>query len=260
MLLEGKKALVTGSRRGIGRAIAVMLAQEGADVGVNDIERDQAAEDTLKMVRSHGRKASWHQADIARLDQVHAMLDAFLREHGRIDILVNNAVATVDKPFLDVTEADWDFEVGNALKGYFFCSQRAAKAMVKQGRGGRIVSLSSVQAHRQWPDKLVYGICKAGVERMTKGMAKELSGTGINVNAVAPGYIDSRLLPPDQEHTRGQTYYTEAAVPWIPADRLGVPDDIAKAVLFLCSPLAGYVSGQTLIVDGGFLTGGVPKP
>ncbi|MDA1188927.1 MAG: SDR family oxidoreductase [Chloroflexi bacterium] len=260
MLLEGKKALVTGSRRGIGRAIAVLLASEGADVGVNDIERDAAAEDTLDMVKAEGRKATWHQADIAKVDSVNAMIADFVKQHGRIDIMVNNAVATIEKTFLDVTEADWDFEVGNALKGYFFSSQAAAKQMVKQGGGGRIVSISSVQAHRSWPEKLVYGVCKKGVERMTLGMAYELAGHNINVNAVAPGYIDSRLLPPEREHERGKTDYTDAAVPWIPKRRLGEPEDIAKAVLFFASPLGEYANGQTLIVDGGFLTGGTPVP
>ncbi len=140
MLLEGKKALITGSRRGIGRGIAALLAREGADVGINDIERDQAAEDTLELVRAEGRNASWHHADIADSEQVRRMFSEFVAEHGHIDILVNNAVASIKKPFLDIAERDWDFEVGNALKGYFLCSQRAAHEMVRRplpapGRG-----------------------------------------------------------------------------------------------------------------------------
>ena len=135
MLLEGKKALITGSRRGIGRGIAGLLASEGADIGINDIERDQNAEDTMGMVRQEGRAVSWHLADIADSSQVNGMFDEFLSEHGRIDILVNNAVASIDNSFLDISEADWDFVVDNALKGYFLCSQRAAREMVAQGRG-----------------------------------------------------------------------------------------------------------------------------
>ena len=258
MLVEGRKALVTGSRRGIGRAIAAALAEAGADVGVNDIELDRGAEDTMDMVRRHGRTASWHRADISDGAQIAGMFDAFLETHGRIDILVNNAVGSLSRPFLDVTEEEWDYITGNALKGYFLCSQRAAREMAAQGGGGRIVSLSSVQAFRSWPGGLVYGVCKAGVSRMTMGMAHDLAGHGINCTAVAPGYIDSRPLAPEEEHQRGQTFYTDAVAPKIPAGRIGVPEDIAKVVLALCSPLGDYVNGQTITVDGGFLTGGTP--
>ena len=259
MLVEGKKALVTGSRRGIGRGIAVLLAKEGADVGINDIERDQAAEDTLDMVRREGRSASWHLADISKSGDVNRMVDEFVEQHGRIDILVNNAVSTRMKPFLEIAEEDWDFEVGNALKGYFMCSQRAAREMVKQGTGGRVVSISSVHAFRTWPTDLVYGVCKAGLVRMNHTMAVDLAGHSINCNAVAPGYIDSRLLPPEEEHLRGSiTEQYKEAVEWIPARRIGVPEDIARVVLFLCSPLGDYVNGQCITVDGGFLAGGTP--
>ena len=260
MLLEGKKALVTGSRRGIGRGIAVLLASEGADVGVNDIEHDQAAEDTLEMVRREGRTASWHLADIARSADVNRMVDEFIARHGRIDILVNNAVASIKKPFLEIEEADWDFEVGNALKGYFLCSQRAAREMVAQGDGGRIVSISSVHAFRAWRNAVVYGTCKAALVRMTMGMALDLAGHNITCNCVAPGHIDSRLLPPHEEHLRGgPSYGSQAAVDWVPAGRIGVPEDIAKAVLFLSSSLADFVNGQCITVDGGLLTGGAPE-
>ena len=260
MLLEGKKALVTGSRRGIGREIATLLAKEGADVGINDIERDQAAEDTMTMVEEEGRKASWHLADISDSVQITKMFDEFLSEHVRIDILVNNAVASIKKPFLEIKEEDWDFEVGNALKGYFMCSQRAAQEMVNRGQGGSIVSISSIHAFRAWPNDLVYGVCKAGLIRMSMSMAVELSGHSINCNCVAPGYIDSRLLPPEQEHLRAGPGYADYAKSWIPSGRGGVPNDIAKAVLFLCSPLGDYVNGQCITVDGGFLQGGTPQP
>ncbi len=260
MLLEGKKALITGSRRGIGRGIAVLLAREGADIGMNDIERDQAAEDTMGMVRDEGRKASWHLADISDSRQVGRMVDEFVTEHGRIDILVNNAVASRDGSFLDISEEDWDFVVGNALKGYFLCSQRAAREMVRQGGGGRIVSISSVHAFRAWPDDMVYGVCKIGLVRMAQSMALDMAGSGITSNCVAPGYIDSRLLPAEREHLRaGPGYAEEAKRNWIPSRRGGVPNDIAGAVLFLCSDLGDYVNGQCITVDGGLLTGGTPS-
>ena len=259
MLLEGKKALVTGSRRGIGRGIAVMLAKEGADVGINDVERDQAADDTMQMVRDEGSRASWHLADIASSADVDRMLAEFTEQHGRIDILVNNAVASIKTPFLEITEEDWDFEVGNALKGYFLCSQRAARAMVGQGDGGRIVSISSVHAFRAFPSDTVYGVCKAGLVRMAKSMAVDLAGHDITANCVAPGYIHSRLLPPEDEHLRAGPDRVGFAESWIPSRRGGVPADIAGAVVFLCSDLGAYVNGECITVDGGFLTGGTPS-
>ena len=259
-MLEGKKVLVTGARRGIGKAIAVAMARQGADVGVNDLERDRTAEETLGQIEAEGRRASWHRADIANRDQVEAMFDDFLSQHGRIDVLVNNAVSAVDTPFLDVTEADFDFQIGNGYRGYFMCAQRAAKEMVRQGDGGRIVSISSVQAFRSWPGQLVYGSIKAAVSRMTLGMAWELAGKGINCNAVAPGYIDNRVLSSAEEAGRGESApYADETRPWVPARRMGVPDDIADVVVFLASDMARYVNGQTIVVDGGFLTGGTPQ-
>ena len=231
-----------------------------ADVGINDVEHDRAAEDTLELVRREERSASWHLADISKSTDVNSMVDDFVRQHGRIDILVNNAVASIKKPFLEIAEQDWDFEVGNALKGYFLCSQRAAREMVKQGDGGSVVSVSSVHAFRAWPNDLVYGTCKAGLVRMTMSMALDLAGQDINCNCVAPGYIDSRVLSHDQEHLRGgATYPSISARGAIPGRRIGTPDDIARAVLFLCSPLGDYVNGQCITVDGGLLTSGVPE-
>jgi NAD(P)-dependent dehydrogenase (short-subunit alcohol dehydrogenase family) len=257
MLLEGMKALITGSRRGIGRGVAVALAKEGADIGINDIERDEAAEDTMEMVRAEGRNVTWHLADIARRLEVDQMVDEFVGHHGRIDILINNAVASRKKPFLDITEEDWDFEVGNALKGYFLCSQRAAREMVNQGDGGRIVSIASVQAFVAWPNNTVYGVCKAGVVRMTMSLAMELGKHGIACNAVAPGYIDSRVLPEDQEHLRAGPGYADDVKPLIPLRRGGVPREIAGVVLALCSWMGDYVTGQCVTVDGGLLKAGL---
>ena len=257
MHLEGKKALITGSRRGIGRGIAVALAREGADIGINDIERDEAAEDTMEMVRAEGRNVSWHLADISKSGEVDRMVDEFMEEHGRIDILVNNGVFSIRGSFLDITEEEWDTRVAVNLKGYFLCSQRAAREMVSGQHGGRIVSISSVHAHRAWPDDMVYGMCKAALLRMTRSMALDLSGRDINCNCIAPGYIDSRVLPPEQEHMRGGEGY-DFPSDWVPARRAGVPADIANVVMFLCSPLGDYVNGECITVDGGLLTGGTP--
>lgn len=259
-MLKGKKVLITGSRRGIGRAIAVAMARRGADIGVNDIEWDDSAAETLRLIEAEGVRASWHLADAGDGAQVAGMFDDFLRQHGRVDVMVNNAVATRDKPFLDVTEADFDFQIDNGFKGYFMCAQRAASEMIRQGGGGRIISLGSVQGFRSWPNQLVYGSIKAAVARMTAGLAWELSGRGIGCNAIAPGYIDSRVLSPEKEAGRGASApYAAETAPWIPSGRIGVPDDIAEVAVFLASDMARYINGQTIVVDGGFLAGGTPQ-
>lgn len=258
-LLQGKKALITGSRRGIGAGIARVFAENGADIGINDIERDEQAKIIISDIQNMGRTATWHKADIGKSEDRNRMFDQFLETHGQIDILVNNAVASADPHFTNITEEFWDFLVGHALKGYLFASQRAVKEMLKQGNGGRIISISSVHSHRAWPQDTVYGIVKAGLNRMALSMAVDLAGTGITSNCVAPGYIDSRVLPPELEHTRGKLEgYVDYAKNYIPNRRGGVPRDIANACLFLASHLGDYVNGQTITVDGGFLAGGVP--
>lgn len=259
MLLEGKKALVTGARRGIGRAIAVALAREGCDVGINDLELDAAAEETRAMVESLGRHALLLEADVADSCAVYAMVERFVAQFGRIDIMVNNAASWRMAPFLEIEEQDWDRHMDVALKAVFLGSQAAARAMVRGGSGGSIVSISSVHATRAWPNDAVYGIAKAGVIRMAMSMALDLAEYGIRCNAVAPGYIDSRLLPPEREGERGHPDYEETVTPYIPSRRIGVPEDIAGAVVALCSPLASYVNGTCLLVDGGFLTQGTPE-
>ena len=216
------------------------LPKTVADVGINDIERDDAAESIIAEVNAMGRAASWHKADIGITDDRTRMFDEFLEAHGSIDILVNNAVASADPHFTNITEEFWDFLVGHALKGYLFCSQRAVHEMIKQGSGGRIISISSVHSYRAWPQDTVYGIVKAGINRMALSMAVDLAGTGITSNCVAPGYIDSRVLPSELEHTRGQLEgYVDYARDYIPNRRGGVPRDIANACLFLASDLGG---------------------
>lgn len=257
MLLEGKKALVTGARRGIGRSIALALAREGCDVGVNDYKLDDAAEETRAGIQAVGRQALLLEGNHADSASVQEMLGRFLDAFGHIDILVNNAASWRMAPFLEITEADWDQYMGTTLKGAFLCSQAAAREMAGTG-GGSIVSISSVHAYRAWPDDTVYGIAKAGIVRMTQSMALDLAEYGIRCNAIAPGYIDSRLLPAEREHERGHPEYETRVRGVVPSRRIGVPDDIAGAVVYLCSPLAGYVNGVCLTVDGGFLVQGTP--
>ena len=257
-LLEGKKALITGSRRGIGAGIARLFAEHGADVGINDVSRDEEADKTIASIEALGQKGSWHLADVGLREDRDRMLDEFVAEHGRIDILVNNAVASRDMHFTKITEEFWDHLVGHALKGYLFLAQGVANRMIEHGHGGSIINISSVHSFRAWPHDTVYGIVKAGLNRMVQSMAHDLSGTGITANCVAPGYIDSRVLPDSEEHTRGDDEYLGDALGFIPNRRGGVPRDIAGACVFLASELGDYVNGQTITVDGGFLAGGSP--
>ena len=159
MDLKGKNALITGSKQGIGKAIAIKLASEGCNVGVNDIVKDEFAIATIKALEKYNVNVSWHKADVAVKQQTDQMIEDFVNEHSGIDILINNAVSSIKKPFLEISEQDWEFEVGNALKGYLFCSQTAAKEMIKSNRPGRIVSISCVHSFAAAKDNTVYGIC-----------------------------------------------------------------------------------------------------
>ena len=258
-LLEGKKALITGSRRGIGAGIAQLFAEHGADVGINDITRDDEADKTISSIEAIGRKASWHKANVGNREDRTRMLDEFIEQHGRIDILVNNAVASRDMHFTKITEEFWDHLVGHALKGYLFLAQGTVNRMIEHGHGGSVINISSVHSYRAWPHDGVYGIVKAGLNRMVQSMAHDLAGSGITANCVAPGYIDSRVLPQEEEHTRANDDYLGSAIDFIPSRRGGLPKDIAGACVFLASELGEYVNGQTITVDGGFLAGGVPQ-
>ena len=255
MSLDGKKALVTGGRRNIGRGIALALAQAGCDVGINDLERDADADRTLELIRDQGRDADFFQADISDQAQVEAMFTAFIARFNRLDILINNPYAGTGATFLEITEENWDLTLGVCLKGFFLCSQQAARIMVQQGQGGCIVSTSSVHAYRTWPGDTAYGVAKAGVLRLTESMAVDLGPHNIRCNAVMPGHMDL-------SHVLGAPAPSVGSVPDnlkanIPLQRRGTPEDIGRAVAFLCSPAAGNITGASLPVDGGLLTTGV---
>lgn len=255
MSLDGKKALVTGGRRNIGRGIALALAQAGCDVGINDLERDADADRTLELIRDQGREADFFQADISDRAQVEAMFTAFIARFNRLDILVNNPYAGSGATFLEITEENWDLTLGVCLKGFFLCSQQAARIMVQQGEGGCIVSTSSVHAHRAWPGDTAYGVAKAGVLRLTESMAVDLGPYNIRCNAVMPGHMDLTHVFDTQAPSVGSVSDNLKAN--IPLQRRGTPEDIGRAVAFLCSPAAGNITGASLPVDGGLLTTGV---
>lgn len=261
MLLEGKKALITGARKGIGRGIAARFAREGADVGIVDIVDDEVTEQTVQMVRDRGRAGSLYIADVSSADGINTAIDAFLADHGRIDILVNNAIMPdQSSPFLEMTEAYWDRMIDLTLKGYFLASQRAAREMVNRGTAGQIVCISSVHAYRAWPNDTAYGVCKAGLRRMVKSIAVDLAGTGITANCIAPGYIDNTLPPQGQDEPERATVQERPFLDsFVPNRRGGVPSDIAKAAVMLCSEYGDYINGETILVDGGMMADGAPN-
>lgn len=246
MKLEGKKALVTGASRGIGRAIALALAAEGVDVAVNYAGSEAAAKEVAAEIEAMGRKAFVIQADISSNAAATEMIDKVVAEFGRIDILVNNAGITRDGLLMRMKEEDWDAVLTTNLKGVFNCTKASIKYMMKQ-RAGHIVSISSVVGLMGNAGQANYAAAKAGVIGFTKAVAKEVAARGITVNAVAPGFIQTDMTKVLSEKV------VEGMKASIPLARLGDPEDIAKAVVFLASDDASYITGQTLNVDGGMV-------
>ena len=246
MRFEGKVALVTGASRGIGRAIALALAAEGADVAVNYAGSEAAAKEVAAEIEAMGRKAFVIQADIASTEASTAMVDAVVKEFGRVDVLVNNAGITRDGLLMRMKEEDWDAVITTNLKGVFNCTKAAIKYMMKQ-KSGNIVNISSIVGVMGNAGQANYCAAKAGVIGFTKATAKEVAARGIRVNAIAPGFIKTDMTSVLSEKV------VESMLAGIPLNRLGETEDIAKAVLFLASSDANYITGQTLHVDGGMV-------
>lgn len=243
-MLTGKKALVTGASRGIGRAIALELAAAGADVVVNYAGSEAAASDVVQRIKELGRESFMVKADVSSAQEVEEMFKQALEAFGRIDILVNNAGITRDNLIMRMKEEEFDQVIATNLKGVFNCVKAATRPMMKQ-RSGRIINISSVVGALGNPGQANYVAAKAGVIGMTKAAAKELASRGITVNCVAPGFIESDMTDKLPEDMRGQLLQQ------IPLARMGQPEDIARAVRFLASDDASYMTGQTIHVDGG---------
>lgn len=244
MQLETRVALVTGGGRGIGHAVSVALAQEGAAVCVNYSSREDAAARTASHIAGLGVQSMTVRADVSDPEQVSEMVSRIVERFGRLDILVNNAGVTCDGLLLRMKDEDWDRVLRVNLGGIFNCSRAALRPMVRQ-RYGRIINITSVVALTGNPGQSNYCAAKAGAIGFTKACAREVAGRNITVNAVAPGLIGTDMTDVLPEERRREL------ADRIPLGRAGTPEDIAGAVAFLASPRASYITGQTLIVDGG---------
>jgi 3-oxoacyl-[acyl-carrier protein] reductase len=249
MDLSGKVAIVTGSARGIGRAIALKLAEVGADIVLNDIAAAaEALEDVASEIRALGRQALAVTADVSANDDVNRMVEAAVNTFGHIDILVNNAGVTRDQLLMRMTDEEWDTVLNIDLKSAFLCTRAVLRPMLRQRRG-RIVSIASVVGIIGNVGQANYAAAKAGVIAFTKSVAKEVGSRGITANAVAPGFIETRMTEKLDEKQK------QALLEHIPLGSIGTPRDVAEAVAFLASEEAKYITGQVLNVDGGMALG-----
>ncbi|MCS6776883.1 MAG: 3-oxoacyl-[acyl-carrier-protein] reductase [Chloroherpetonaceae bacterium] len=247
MKLQGRAAIVTGGGRGIGRAIALALAREGAKVAVNYHRNADAAEQVVACITDTGQEAFAVQADVSDAAQVEAMVQAARERFGTIDILVNNAGVTRDVLLMRMKEEDWDVVLNTNLKSAFLCARAVTPLMIRQ-RGGVIVNVGSVIGRVGAAGQANYSASKAGLVGLTKSLARELGSRNVRVNAVAPGFIETDMteaLKPE---------YRESILKQIPLGRFGTPEDVARVVVFLCSEDAAYIQGDVITIDGGLFT------
>jgi glucose 1-dehydrogenase len=252
--LKNQKALVTGANSGIGEACALGFGAAGADVVINYVSRPEEAERVVKSVRQNGTRAIAFQADVSREDQVQAMFAEMLKEFGTIDILVNNAGLQRDSRFQDMTLQQWNTVIGINLTGQFLCAREAVREFLRRGvvpevstAAGKIICMSSVHEVIPWGGHVNYAASKGGVMQLMKSMAQELAPKKIRVNSIAPGAVKTPI-----NRAAWETAEAEAELlKLIPDGRVGLPDDIARAAVWLASDASDYVTGTTLFVDGG---------
>jgi 3-oxoacyl-[acyl-carrier protein] reductase len=246
MQLKGKTALVTGGSRGIGRCIALELASKGVNVAVNYTKNSEAAEAVVREIKAAGAAGIAVKADVSIASEVENLVNEVLNTFGSIDILVNNAGITRDNLILRMTEEEFDDVINTNLKGAFICTKYISKVMIKQ-KSGKIINVSSVVGIVGNAGQSNYAAAKAGLIGFTKSMAKELAKRGINVNAVAPGFIQTDMSSRLPEKVK------EEFLNSIPLMRAGKPEDVAKAVMFLASEYSDYITGQVINIDGGMV-------
>ncbi len=248
MRFEGKVALVTGSGRGIGRTIALRLAQEGADLVVNFFRNRDPAEETAEAIRALGRKVIVVKANIGEIEGIDQLFDAVEKEYGGLDIFISNAASGYNRPVLQQKPKGWDWTMNINARALLFGGQRAAPLMDSRG-GGHIVAISSPGSFRVLPDYVVVGASKAALEALTRYLAVEFSPLGIVVNAISPGIVETDALK--HFDVLKDNSVIPQAIDATPAGRLVTPDDVAGLVAFLCSEEANMIRGQVILIDGG---------
>ncbi len=255
MSLANKVAVVTGGSRGIGKGICLALAKNGANVVVNYAKNREAAQSTVKECEKLGGKAIAVMADVGSSSDANRLFQTVLDTFGRIDILVNNAGVENVAPFLEMKEAQWDVVFNTNVKGIYLCTQQAARIMKKSG-GGTVINISSTTAQQVWTGYAHYCSSKAAVDMLTKCLAVELAPFGIIVNAIAPGTVDTEM---SQEDLKGEGLM-DVVVRRTPIKRLGTPEDIARAVIYLCDEAGDWLTGEIITIDGGYRLSGDPIP
>jgi enoyl-[acyl-carrier protein] reductase III len=248
-LFENKVALITGSGRGIGRAIALHFARNGADVVVNFFRNRAPAEETVHEIEALGRRALLVKADVGDLDALNHLFDEIEQTFGGLDIFIHNAASGYNRPVLEQKPKGWDWTMNINARSLLFAAQRAVPLMEKRG-GGRIVSISSPGSSRVLPDYVVVGASKAAIESLTRYLAVELARKNIIVNAVSPGIVETDALKHFAVLADGNII--QKAVAATPAGRLVTPEDVAEVVAFLCTSAASMIRGQVIVVDGGY--------
>jgi glucose 1-dehydrogenase len=249
MRLQGKRALVTGSSSGIGRAIALAFGREGADVVVHYHKEQQSAEEVVAALQQLGRRSSAYQADASSVAAIQGLVGDAAKFLGGLDVLVCSAGLEIREPFLEVTEAHYDVVLEVNLKGIFFACQAAARQMVQQGKGGRLVNISSIHEDVPFLNYSTYPLSKGGLRMLTRTLCQELAPHGITINNIAPGAIAT----PINERTLDNSALTAELNGIIPLGRLGTPDEVANVAIFLASDDSSYVTGSTYYVDGGMV-------
>ena len=249
---KNKVAIITGARRGMGRTHALTLAKAGAKVVVSDISLEDC-EKVVEEVEKEGGEALAIKCDVTKKSEIEAMVKTVINKWQKIDILVNNAGIVEFKPFLELTEADWDKTININLKGYFLCAQAVAQEMVKQ-KSGVIINIASVAMGQQGiglPNIAHYCASKGGIAAMTEALAVELASYNIRVNTISPGMIETPMIDPMKQDPKTM----EAILARVPMKRVGKTEEVSNLVLFLASDESSYMTGSTVVVDGGWLAG-----